>query len=471
MLVRRLLTFIACLAAGCDFGPKAVDPIEQAGELIVLTVNGPATYFEDAEGHASGFEHDLAALFARDLGVKPRFVLADNAAKIEPAIRRGQAHLAAAGLVRHLDLPGGVTWGPSYFTAQHQIVFRAADPKPKALPDIAGKRVGVVEESYADSLLSEPPKLSVPIERLEPGTPTSELLQRVVDGKLDYALVESTRFTLLRKHFPQLDVAFNVGKPVEYAWLISTVDKKRVVEAARVFFERIAKDGTLKRLVDRHYGHVSRISTVDAVTLLERINTMLPALRPWFVEAEQLSGVDWRLIAAIGYQESHWDPKATSPTGVRGLMMLTEETAQRLQVKDRLDARDSIVGGARYLVLMRDALPPRITEPDRTYLALAAYNVGIGHLEDARILAQRAGLDPDQWQNVRLQIPKLADPAIYGALKHGYARGYETLQFVDNIRNYMDMLDRLAPREAPLPPRLQEATAAQASSKSAAPPR
>lgn len=471
MVVRRLLSLIACLAAACDYGPKPVAPIEQAGELVVLTVNGPATYFEDAEGHPSGFEHDLATLFARDLGVKPRFVLADNASKIEPAIKRGQAHLAAAALVRHLDLPGGVAWGPSYFTAQHQIVYRMGDPRPKALPDIAGKRVGVVEESYADSLLSEPPKLSVPIERLAPGTPTTDLLQQVADGKLDYALVESTRFTLLRKHFPQLEVAFNVGKPVEYGWLIAGVDRKRIADAAKVFFERIAKDGTLKRLTERHYGHVTRISMIDASTLLERIGTMLPTYRGFFVEAEQATGVDWRLLAAIGYQESHWDPKATSPTGVRGLMMLTEETAQRLQVKDRLDARESILGGARYLVLMRDALPPRIIEPDRTYLALAAYNVGIGHLEDARILAQRAGLDPDQWQNVRQQIAKLADPNVYPSLKHGFARGPETLQFVDNIRNYMDMLNRLAPRDAPLAPRTVEVAPPQSSSKSATSPK
>lgn len=469
MLARRLLTCIACLAAGCDFGPKPIGTIEQAGELVVLTVNGPATYFEDAEGHPSGFEHDLATLFARELGVKPRFVLAESPAKVEPAIRRGQAHLAAAALVRHLDLPGGIGWGPSYLNSQHQIVFRSADPRPKALADIAGKRVGVVEESYADSLLSEPPKLSVPIVRLAPGAPTSELLQQVVDGRLDYALVESTRFTLLRKHFPLLEVAFTVGKPVDYAWMIAPVDRKRIAEAAQGFFERIAKDGTLKRLVDRHYGHVTRISTLDAATLLERIATMLPMYREHFVEAEQATGVDWRLLAAIGYQESHWDPNATSPTGVRGLMMLTEETARRLQVKDRLDARQSILGGARYLVLMRDALPPRIAEPDRTYLALAAYNVGIGHLEDARILAQRAGLDPDQWQNVRLQIAKLADPNVYPTLKHGYARGYETLQFVDNIRNYMDMLDRLAPRSSPLPPRMQEVS--RSASKSGAAPR
>ncbi len=465
MRVRSLFTFLACLAAGCEFGAKPIAPVEQAGELVVLTVNGPATYFEDAEGTPSGFEHDLAVLFARDLGVKPRFILAE-AAKVEPAIRRGQAHLAAAALVRHLDLPGGVAWGPSYFTAQHQIVFRSADLRPKARADSAGKRVGLVEESYADSLLSEPPKLSMPIERLAPGTPTTELLQQVVDGKLDFALVESTRFTLLRKHFPALDVALNVGKPVDHAWMLAAVDKERLAAAAKVFFERIAKDGTLKRLVDRHYGHAARISAIDSGALLERVGTMLPALKARFVEAEQATGLDWRLIAAIGYQESHWDPMATSPTGVRGLMMLTEDTARRVQVRDRLDARESILGGARYLVLMRDAVPQRIPEPDRTYLALAAYNVGLGHLEDARILAQRAGLDPDQWQNVRQVIARLADPQVYPTLKHGYARGHEALRFVDNVRNYMDILDRLAPREAALPPSLNEM--AQGSSKSAA---
>jgi membrane-bound lytic murein transglycosylase F len=189
-------------------------------------------------------------------------------------------------------------------------------------------------------------------------------------------------------------------------------------------------------------------------------------LRPHFQEAESLSGVDWRLIAAVGYQESHWNPMAMSPTGVRGLMMLTDETADRLQIKDRLDARDSIVGGARYLALLKEALPPRIAEPDRTFLALAAYNLGLGHLEDARILAQKANLDPDKWQDVRQVLGKLSDPESFQALKHGYARGFEALQLVDNIRNYYDILARMEPREAPALPAVFEAI--QSSSKGSA---
>jgi membrane-bound lytic murein transglycosylase F len=452
MTAQRVLWLLACLAAGCTEAPKPVPPVAQSGELVVLTVNGPATYFEDAQGLPSGFEYDLANLFAQELGAKATFVVADNPAKIDKALRAGQAHLAAAALARHFDFPGGLVWGPAYFTTQHQVVGRSAEAKPKALADIAGKRVGVIEESVADYLLSEPVKITIPIERLPPGTEITELLERVAKGTLDYALVESTRFTLARKYFPQLEVAFALGKPVDYAWLISTVDKKRLVEVAKPFFERLTKDGTMKRLVDRYYGHAARISPGDSVKLLDLIQKQLPGLRPHFEEGEQASGIDWRLVAAIAYQESHWDAAAVSPTGVRGIMMLTEETAQRLQVKNRLDPRDSVVGGARYFALLKEQLPPRIGEPDRTFLALAAYNLGVGHMEDARVLAQKAGLNPDKWQDVRQVIGKLTDPESYQALKHGYARGFEALQFVDNVRNYYDILARMEPREAALSP-------------------
>jgi membrane-bound lytic murein transglycosylase F len=454
MTVRLTVTLlIACLATGCEEAPQPIAPVARSGELAILTVNGPATYFEDAQGLASGFEYDLATLFAKELGAKPAFIVIDNPAKIDETLRAGQAHLAAAALTRHFDFPGGLAWGPSYFTTQNQVVVRTGEGKPpRTLADLAGKRVGVIEESVAEYLLSAPSAFTAQVERLPPGTSTADLLAEVDSGKLDAALVESTVFTLARRFYPQLEIAFNVGKPLDYAWLVSTVDKKRILEAAGPFFERIRKDGTLKRLVDRYYGHAARITALDSGALLEKIGNELPALRPHFEEAEAASGLDWRLIAAIGYQESHWDASATSPTGVRGLMMLTDETADRLQVKNRLDAHDAIMGGAAYFALLKEAMATRIQEPDRTYLALAAYNLGLGHLEDARILTQRGGLDPDRWQDVRQVLPKLSDPEVFATLKHGYARGGEAMQLVDNVRNYYDILTRMAPRDNPLLP-------------------
>jgi membrane-bound lytic murein transglycosylase F len=451
MMARRLLALLACLVAGCEPAPKPVASIAESGELVVLTVNGPATYFEDAQGLPSGFEYDLATAFARELGVRPVFIFTNNPANIDRMLRDKQAHLAAAALARHFDFPGGLAWGPPYFTTQHQLVGRAGDPKPKSLEEISGKRIGVIDESVGDYLLSETPHLKVPIERLPPATSTADLLEEVAKGNLDYALVESNRFTLARRFFPQLDVALNIGKPVDYAWLFSAVDRKRLEAAAKPFFERLQKDGTLKRLVDRYYGHAAKISALDSGALLEKIASDLPRLKPLFQEAERVSGIDWRLIAAIGYQESHWDADATSPTGVRGLMMLTEETADRLQIKNRLDPRESIVGGARYFALVKESMVARIAEPDRTFLALAAYNQGVGHLEDARILAQRAKMSPDKWQDVRQVLPRLAEADWFVNLKHGYARGFETLQFVDNVRNFYDILARMEPRGLELP--------------------
>jgi len=447
MTAKRILALLACLAAACDEAPKPIAPVAEAGELVVLTVNGPATYFEDAQGLPSGLEYDLANLFAKELKVPASFLVIDNPARVDKLLREGQAHIAAAALARHFDFPGGLAWGPPYLNTQHQIVCRAGEPKAKKLDELKGRRIGVIEESVGDYLMSEPQNMGLPVEKLPPGASTADLLAQVADGRLDCALVESTRYTLARRFFPQLEVALNVGKPVDYAWLVSTVDKRHILEAAGPFFERIRKDGTLKRLIDRYYGHALRFSAIDAGALLEQIVTLLPKLKPHFEEAERVSGIDWRLLAAVGYQESHWDARATSPTGVRGLMMLTDETADRLQIKDRLDARESILGGARYLALLKEALPPRIGEPDRTYLALAAYNIGLGHLEDARILAQKANLDPDKWQDVRQVLGKLADPDAFQSLKHGYARGFEALQLVDNIRNYYDILARMEPRD------------------------
>ena len=463
MNARRLFWTLAWLAAGCTSSTTPVAPLAEGKKLVVVTINGPATYAEDAQGRPTGFEFDLVSLFAKELGVEADFVLVDSPAKLDKALRDKRAHLGAALLPRQPDFPGGLAWGPPYHSAQPQVVWRTADPKPKALADLAGKRVGVIEESFADYLLSEPPVLSVPIERMPPGTPLEDLLESLADGKIDFAVVESTRFVEQKKHFPELDAAFNLGKVVDYAWRVGTVDQALILDKAKAFIERIRKDGTLKSLIERYYAYSARISAIDSGTLLERIESMLPGLKPAFEEAERMSGLDWRLLAAIGYQESHWDPRATSPTGVRGLMMLTEDTAERMKVKDRLDARESILGGARYFAVMWDALPPRIREPDRTFLTLAAYNMGIGHLEDARILAQRSGLSPDSWLDVKKVMPKMSEPEVYKNLKHGFARGYETLQFVDNVRNYYDILSRVEPRDAPIAPR--EPPADQGSSK------
>jgi membrane-bound lytic murein transglycosylase F len=123
-------------------------------------------------------------------------------------------------------------------------------------------------------------------------------------------------------------------------------------------------------------------------------------------------------------------------------MMLTAETADRMRVTDRLDARQNILAGARYLVELKETLPARIGEPDRTWLALAAYNIGYGHLEDARVLAKRNGLNPDRWVDVKRMLPLLSRYEYYSTVKYGFCRGGEALVLTENIRSYYDILLR-----------------------------
>jgi membrane-bound lytic murein transglycosylase F len=205
----------------------------------------------------------------------------------------------------------------------------------------------------------------------------------------------------------------------------------------------------LASILGTYYGDVDRFDYIQARVFIDDIESRLPQYRQWFREAADQIGVDWRLLAAVGYQESHWVPTATSPTGVRGLMMLTEDTARALGVTDRLDPREAIFGGAQYFLLVRNQIPARIPEPDRTWMTLAAYNVGLGHLEDARILTQMHGRNPDSWNDVRDHLPLLTQTKWYTQVKRGYARGWEPVRFVENIRSYMDILDWVAGDTAP----------------------
>jgi hypothetical protein len=142
-----------------------------------------------------------------------------------------------------------------------------------------------------------------------------------------------------------------------------------------------------------------RFQRLDASGLHERVRSALPLYRQLFRDAQEKTGIDWRLLAALAYQESKWDAQATSETGVRGLMQLTAETAKRLGGVDRLDPQASALAAARYLHDLKERLPPRIAEPDTTWLALAAYNIGVAHPE-ARDFAE-AEVDADRWSAVK----------------------------------------------------------------------
>jgi membrane-bound lytic murein transglycosylase F len=423
----------------------------ESGEVVFVTLRGSTTTQDIPQAGKSrdesqtGFEHDLATLFAQEIGAKPVFVVAPSYKALIEYLKEGRGHIAAAGMSPSPELRAQFAFSPHYRLIQYQLAYRSADPKPKSLQDAVGKKIAVIADTPAHDLMRELtgdfPGIMLHV--LPHEDDSDSLLQHLDRKEADYALIDSVAFALGKRLHPDLAAAFNVGHENKVAWAFSPIADYDLQHSTVLFFDKIKNNGTLVRLIDRYYGHVNRIQPVDSESLLEKINTMLPKLRPFFHEAQQLTGIDWRTIAAIGYQESHWDPLATSSTGVRGIMMLTEDTADRMGVKNRLDPRESIIGGAKYLSLLRETVPARIPEPDRTWLALAAYNQGYAHLEDARILAQRMKLNADSWLDVRKAYLKLREPEYYESLKFGFARGDEAVQFVENIRNYTDMITRL----------------------------
>jgi membrane-bound lytic murein transglycosylase F len=404
-------------------------------ELVVLVSQD--TTLSDEE-----FSKQLAQQFANYLYVPLKIVLVP-AEQIETALLSHQAHLSASGF--RLDQKNnGLLYGPAYQTVHEQVVFNQDQPAPHKLTDLAGHRIAVVAGSnHEKTLIALRQKIPALTWESRTSQTVEDLLKEVAQGKLDYTLANHEQIEQMNNYYLNLTVAFDVGKPSRIAWAFPANADNKLIAASEQFFAEIENNGELNKLLDRYYGHNDRLAPVDAAEFIAQTGKTLPKFRRLFEEAGKAVNEDWRLIAAIAYQESHWDPLATSFTNVRGMMMLTEATADRMNVTNRLDARESIFAGAKYLELIKKQLPTHIEEPELTWLALSAYNQGQGHLEDARILTKRQGGNADAWVEVKRWLPALNNPQYFESLKHGYARGGEAVIFVENIRAYYDMLSRL----------------------------
>ena len=331
------------------------------------------------------------------------------------------------------------------------------DTLPRTPADLVGRRVVVQRNSGHAAALAQLAQQSPALTWSEiRAADTLDLLARVALGKADITVADSIEFSLGRHFHPDLRPAFKLAESEAVAWALSPHGSDLLPEVER-YFSELAANGRLADILERNRRALVRFDRVDAANFVSGVRERLPQYQAWFQEAAAVTGIDWRLLAAIGYQESRWDEAAVSPTGVQGVMMLTAETARRVGVADRNDPRDSILGGARYYRVVEKTIPARIPEPDRTWLTLAAYNVGYGHLEDARILTQRRGQDPDSWPDVRANLPLLAQERYYSTLRRGYARGWEPVGFVRNVQTYAELLRWMVAEAPPSPPSGEEA--------------
>lgn len=443
-----LLVCLVLLTSGDDRLTE-MERVAARGSLVMLTVNGASTYYVGPEGD-TGFEYELARMFSDSIGLPLEVEVVDSVSELLPALIDGRGDFIAGNLSRSPEREPLVRFGPSYEEISQIVVYRQGEPRPASVEELAEGRLAVIAgTSYEPMLAAAANGSELDWDSLD-GASIEDIFEGINRQEYDYTIIDSNIFQLNQRFFPALQEAFELGEPQSLAWAVRRGDDDQLVQRMREFFVLIKENGELVELKANYYDHLDRYEPINTFTFMERIQGRLPEFSPMFRLAANNYELDWRLLAAIGYQESHWDPHAVSPTGVRGLMMLTRQTAQHLGIENRRDPAQSIDGGARYIRAMIDRLPERIEQPDRLWLALAAYNIGHGHLEDARRLTEAQDGDPDRWEDVRERLPMLTQERYFRQTRHGYARGYQAVHFVENIRAYFEILVWMDGREHPL---------------------
>lgn len=428
--------------------PPVLDRVLATGELRVLTRNSPSVYYEGPDG-PTGFEYDLAQEFAERLGVELKLVVPEQFSSIIDGVHQAHAHFAAAGLSVTDERRKSLRFAPPVLEVTQQVVYKGGGKRPRRFAELAERQIEVLGgSSHAERLRElqrEYPDLKW-LENVE--TDTETLLDRVAKGELDLTVADSNDLSINQRYQPMLRAAFDLTEPQSTAWAFPKNTDPSLYNKAVEFIINIEQEGLLDEIRARHFAHVERLDYTGALSFASLVKNRLPKYQMLFEKAANKFGFDWRLLAAVGYQESHWNPDARSPTGVRGLMMLTNRTAKEQGVKDRTDPEQSIIGGARYLGNLYRRLPKGIQEPDRTWFMLAAYNVGLGHVYDARRLTESNGGNKDSWLDLREWLYKLNDKQWHKRTRYGYARGREAVEYVENIRSYYDVLQHLN-REEP----------------------
>lgn len=422
--------------------PTQLESIKEKGVIRIVTTSSPLTYYI-RKGEPAGFEYEMTKAFAEHLGVKLDLIVADHFSDIFGVLQQRNAHLAAAGLTVTPQRQKRFDFTPAYRSSAPVLVYRVrqGNPAPVGMEDLYERSIKVLKSSSYIEVLRRL-REQYPDLKWETSADDTvvDLLDQVHEGSLDYTVLDSSVFDSHKTFYPGLRAAFEIQPPQPIAWMLNKHHDGSLKAALNQWFKMESTQRRIKLLEERYFSRSNPLNFFDTVSFRSDLRERFLPLYPWFRQAEEETGISWLLLAAIAYQESHWDADAVSPTGVRGIMMLTNAAAQEVGVEDRTDAKQSILGGARYLVNVKKKIPDRILEPDHTWFALAGYNIGFGHLEDARILTQKGGKDPDNWKHVREFLPKLSDPKYYPQTRYGSARGHEPVTYVSNIRKYMELM-------------------------------
>lgn len=434
--------------------------VRNRGFLRVATLISPTIYVPD-KNKTQGLEYDLVTRFAATLGLGVHFIVAKNIDDAYKLVAENKADFAAAGLVVTPARETKFRYGPSYLSVRRQLIYRQGVEKPSNLQDIGNALIAVEQGSSNLHWLDDHNKIGlIPIPSADnidaseynttpEGTHPFHIklvrsslgaLEALENGSVDYGIVLSNEAMLGQKLSNKIKVAADLGPPVSFAWAFSRLADASLLDKARQFFAKIRANNELKNLIDRHYAQFEQLNERLAQNFIDDVDHRISPFISAFKAAGKKYHIDWRLLAAMAYQESKWNPDALSHMGAHGIMQITAPTAHEIGLTDSSNPTKNIMAAAKYLDQLRTMVPDNAKEPDRTYLAMAAYNVGIGHLTDAINLTKEQGGNPNSWRDVRERLALLSNPKFYRKLRNGYARGEETIQYVENIRALHDLM-------------------------------
>ncbi|WP_182031147.1 membrane-bound lytic murein transglycosylase MltF [Vibrio sp. B1FLJ16] len=453
-LKRSVLLFASVLllsACQIESAPKSeFEKIQERGVLRVGTLNNQLSYYIGPDGPA-GLDYELARKFAEELGVKLEIKPAFRQADLFPALKKGDIDIIATGLNQTPQAMKQFRPGPTYYYVSQQVVYKKGQLRPRDIEGLikyqatkdseseenssAAGTLKIVEQSqYVPTLTvlkEQYPELQFEIVG---DADARDLLKSVSTGDLRFTVTDSVELSLAQRLYPDLALAFELTEDQPVSWFTRRSEDESLYGMLIEFFGNINQSGELATLEEKYIGHIEAFDYVDTRAFIRALDDKLPKWAPLFQKYSE--EFDWRLIAALAYQESHWKPKAKSPTGVRGMMMLTLPTAKSVGVTNRLDPDQSVRGGVEYLRRITARVPDSINAHEKIWFALASYNIGYGHMLDARRLTKAQGGDPNAWADVKERLPLLRQKKYYSQTRYGYARGDEARNYVENIRRY-----------------------------------
>ena len=417
----------------------SISKIKEEGKIIVLMRNAPTIYYQGAEGPA-GFEYELMSDFAKFLDVKLEIKLYDGISELLSAIDDKKGDIASGSITKTKARNDTLLFGPEYYNVSEVVVYKRGQKKPKEINDLNNYSFMISSNtsyiSTLQGLKKDHPKLKWKVaEELS----TEQLLYRVYKKKLDCTVADKNIFDINRRYYPGIRIAFPIKEDQSLAWVIN--EDKRYKKVLEYWLRKYKKSGDYDRLVAKYYDYSKIFDYVDTRAFHRKIKNTLPKYKTVFMKVAKKYDFPWQLLAAQSYQESHWRSNAKSPTGVRGMMMLTRNTAKSLGVSNRLNPYQSINGGAKYLSKLLKQVPENVYEEDKILFALAGYNVGMAHIKDAISLAEELSIDENRWNEFKTVLPLLTQEKYYKKLKYGYARGNEPVIYVERILNYKNILE------------------------------